>query len=395
MGLGNQFACTHAKKDERKDRKFVDAVWRHADQPNLCSLLFIPFAMTLNADQPAAVLTPVKTKHRLSPLLTEPWLHVIGIVILALLFSLAENKGFRWPDVLLGLISSAGYWEGNRQLFFVLRRRIPGYERTTRRILLHIGLSMVFIVLFSFIPAIGDVLVTGKTAEFWFFYRDHAANALFPTILITAVYESAYFFQEARRHAARSAQLEKENVLSRYEALKQQVDPHFLFNSLNIMAALIGNNKPAQEFLSELVDIYRYVLMSKNSLTVPLAEEMAFVNSYIYLNKIRFRDQIQLTVNIPASVLQKRVPPISVQMLIENAIKHNAASTKVPLRIAVSAGSDYLRVTNNTQPKTTIEKETKQGLQNITNRFRLLTNQPVVVDSRDGHFSVTLPLLTT
>lgn len=350
--------------------------------------------MTLNSNQPVAVLTPVKARHRLAPLLTEPVLHVIGIVIVALVFSLVRDHEFWWQDILLSLISSAGYWEGNRQIFFVLRRRFSGYERTTLRVLAHIGSSLVFVVLFSFVPTLGNGLVTGTTDEFWPLYGQQVQNGLFPTILITAVYESAYFFQEARRYAARSAELEKENALSRYEALKQQVDPHFLFNSLNIMAALIGDNKPAQEFLSELVDIYRYVLMSKNSLTVPLSEEMAFVQSYFYLNKIRFRDQIQLVVDVPTSALQKRVPPIAVQMLIENAIKHNAASTKVPLKITIAVGVDYLRVTNNKQPKTTIEKGTKQGLQNITNRFRLLTDQPVVIDNRGGHFSVTLPLLT-
>ena len=316
------------------------------------------------------------------------------MLLVAILFYLVREDSFRWQDFTLVLLNTIGYWEGSRFLFFVFSRRYPGYEQTLRRVLLHIISTFLFICLYSLVAALGERVVNGTATSFWYYYQLRLSASLVPTTIIVAIYESIYFFQEARRYAIRSAELEKQSALSRFETLKQQVDPHFLFNSLNTMSSLIGDNPPAQQFLLELVDIYRYVLLSKNNPTVSLSEELGFVDSYLYLNQIRFRDQITVVKEIPVSVLRKHVPPITVQMLIENAIKHNAISTKVPLCITLQAGPDSLRVTNTTRPKTILEKGSKQGLQNIISRFQLLTNRPVLIDVREGYFSVTLPLLT-
>ncbi|GAA4492662.1 hypothetical protein GCM10023172_00130 [Hymenobacter ginsengisoli] len=208
-----------------------------------------------------------------------------------------------------------------------------------------------------------------------------------------SVYGSGYFFYEWRKTFIRSAELEREGAISQLEALKQQVDPHFLFNSLNTMAALIGDNAPAQDFLGSLASVYRYVLLSKDHSTVPLSQEMTFAEEYLYLNRIRFGEGIQVSRDIAPAALRRHVPPLAVQLLLENALKHNAFDRDAPLRICIRAGEDVLRVTNNVQPKTMLESSTRQGLRNLVNRFRLLTDRPVDIVHGDDEFAVTLPLL--
>jgi LytS/YehU family sensor histidine kinase len=217
--------------------------------------------------------------------------------------------------------------------------------------------------------------------------------SLVMTLLITNVYESIYFFHEWRNNVMRAAALERENAVSRLEALKQQVDPHFLFNSLNTMAALIGDNEPAQEFLGALAGVYRYILLSKQSATVTLGEEMTFVDAYLYLNTIRFGSKIVVEKDVAPEMLSLRVPPVVVQMLVENAIKHNAVSRRTPLRITIQAAGQVLRVTNTVHPKAVPEQSTHQGLPNIISRFQLLTTRHVLIENRGHEFEVALPLL--
>jgi LytS/YehU family sensor histidine kinase len=188
--------------------------------------------------------------------------------------------------------------------------------------------------------------------------------------------------------------LARENVQSQLETLKNQLDPHFLFNSLNTLASLIEEeNIPAQTYLDRLSDVYRYVLINREKNTVTLEEEMQFLDAYVYLNKIRFRENLLIEKDIPAQTYHQHIAPLSLQMLIENAIKHNVISRENPLKIKILQDGDFLTVENNVQGKKIFEKSTKLGLQNIINRYRLLTPLGVEVSNTGTHFSVRLPLL--
>ncbi|MDF7814104.1 histidine kinase [Hymenobacter sp. YC55] len=327
----------------------------------------------------------------------EPRLRWLGIGTMSLLLTVTMRKADTlafWQDLLSHFVVTALYWQGNVAIFIFLRRRLPGYKLTVRRVVLHVLLGSGFVMVATLFNAWLEVRFEEPGAAFVPTYWRNLRFSLLTTLLITNVYESVYFFQEWRNYFMRAAALERENAISRLEALKQQVDPHFLFNSLNTMAALIGENEPAQEFLGALANVYRYILLSKKSTTVSLSEEMTFVEAYVYLNAIRFGKKIQVVKDIDPAALQLRVPPVAVQMLIENAIKHNAINSRFPLRITIRATEQALSVTNTMHPKTVLEKSTRQGLQNIVSRFQLLTDRPVLIDNRGSEFEVVLPLLT-
>lgn len=327
----------------------------------------------------------------------EVWLRWLGIVTVSLLLTVTMRKADTltfWQDWLSHFVVTALYWQGNVSVFNFLRRRLPGYKLTLRRVALHLLLGSGFVMVATLFNAWLAVRFEEPGAAFMPTYWRDLRFSLVTTLLITNVYESIYFFQEWRNYFMRSAALERENAISRLEALKQQVDPHFLFNSLNTMAALIGENEPAQEFLGALANVYRYILLSKKSTTVPLSEEMTFVDAYVYLNAIRFGQKIVVVKDIASEALQLRVPPVAVQMLVENAIKHNAVSSRTPLRITIRAAEQALSVTNTMHQKTVLEKSTRQGLQNIVSRFQLLTDRKIVIDNRGSEFEVVLPLLS-
>lgn len=344
-----------------------------------------------SASPPAAGAVPLW-------LVWEPRVRVLGIVVVSLLLTVAMRKTTAltfWQDWLSHLLVTTVYWQGNAVIFFLLLRRLPGYKNTVRRVVLHQVLGAVFVAVATVFNAWVEVRFELPGKAFMPTYWHDLLFSVFTTALITSVYESVYFFHEWRSYVMRAAVLERENISSRLEALKQQVDPHFLFNSLNTMAGLIGDNEPAQEFLGALAEVYRYILLSKNSTTVALSEEMTFVDAYVYLNAIRFGKKIVVVKDVAPEALRLRVPPVAVQMLVENAIKHNALSGRSPLRITIQAAGQELRVTNTLHPKTVLEKSTRQGLQNIVSRFQLLTDRPVRIDNQSTEFEVVLPLLTT
>ena len=220
-------------------------------------------------------------------------------------------------------------------------------------------------------------------------------STLIPTLCVTLIYESVIFFQDWKRNVQKTEALARENMESQLEVLKNQLDPHFLFNSLNTLASLTDyENTEAQQYLEQLSDVYRYVLLSRDKDTVTLEEEMAFLDAFVYLNKVRFRENLQVVKEISPEAYQQQVAPLSLQMLVENAIKHNIVSREKPLKILIKQeGEAFLMVVNNVQEKTIFEKSTKTGLQNISNRYQLLSNQQVEISRGKDVFSVRIPLM--
>jgi sensor histidine kinase YesM len=324
--------------------------------------------------------------------MSEPQVRVGGILIVALLISVLREHT-AWHSLLFSLFCTAISWEGNRQLFFFLRRRYPNYESTAFRLVLQVWGSLAYMLMMNAVFAVTRNLLPFPRLPFREGYSNCLVYSLTATLLVMTIYESAYFFGEWKRYYLRAAQLEKDRAVSQLAALKQQVDPHFLFNTLNALAALVGDNAPAQEFIDELASVYRYVLTRRDLPTVTVAEEMAFVESYMYLNRIRHQDAVRVVSHLPAEVLQRHVPPLSIQMLVENALKHNAASVPRPLCIELRAEADYLSVTNNVQPKTTLARGPGLGLRNLQEQFQLLAGREVLVQPGVGQFAVQLPLL--
>lgn len=201
--------------------------------------------------------------------------------------------------------------------------------------------------------------------------------------------------EELTRANTQVIKLQKENLQSQFEVLKQQVNPHFLFNSLNVLTSLIKADPDlAEAFTEKLSKVYRYVLENKEKDLVSLSTEMDFLNAYLFLINIRFSGKIIVDIDIDNQYTEYRVLPIAVQMLIENAIKHNTYSKAQPLLINIYTDEDgSLIVSNNLKVRETIMASTGVGLENITRRYALITDHTPVFTKTEEHFIAKLPLL--
>lgn len=192
-------------------------------------------------------------------------------------------------------------------------------------------------------------------------------------------------------------QLMKENAVAQFEALKNQVSPHFLFNSLSILSSLVHvDPNLSEKFIDQLSKAYRYILEQKDNETVSLRTELEFLKSYAFLLKIRFENKFDVIISVTDQEAEKyRVAPLTLQLLIENCVKHNRMSEKEPLIVTISIKDDYLLVINPIQARSETEgiSSTGIGLQNIKNRYRIITKSPVHIEPGEELFTVKIPLL--
>jgi len=214
------------------------------------------------------------------------------------------------------------------------------------------------------------------------------------TFLIGTFLNARQFFLSWRQVAIKGEKIKQEAIVAKYESLKNQVNPHFLFNSLNALTTLVYEDQDqAASFIKQLSNVYRYVLESRDKELVPLSEEMEFLKSYSSMQKTRHPNGLQIKSDIDSGLYQ--VAPLSVQMLVENAIKHNEVSDANPLTIRLFLESDEYLVIENSLQKRSRKKSIQQGvgLENIKSRYEFLTNVPVVISETSDRFTVKLPLL--
>jgi sensor histidine kinase YesM len=214
-------------------------------------------------------------------------------------------------------------------------------------------------------------------------------------ILIVSLTEAFYQYEKNRQSEQEKAELVRVNLLAQYNNLKQQVSPHFLFNSLNTLSSLIGIDPGrAERFVSELSLVYRYLLQNSEDKLVELGKELLFINSYIHLMKTRFGSGLCVEIDVPSQWHSFLIPPLSMQLLVENAIKHNVVSPDQPLKIEISVTPDqHIQIKNNLQEKQLSLPSEKVGLVNIMEKYRLLGQAEVVVLKTATEFSVSLPLI--
>lgn len=214
------------------------------------------------------------------------------------------------------------------------------------------------------------------------------------TLFINTIFISVAFFKFWKSTIKEAEELKRESITAEFATLKNQINPHFLFNSLNTLSSLIDESPNlANQFVQKLSTVYRYVLTQKDKELVTLAEELSFVQSYIYLNQIRFASNLIVHIDVPAPCLQRKVVTLSLQILIENCIKHNIISAEKPLHITIQAEPNTVTVTNSLQRKKTETNSNGIGLNNIVHRYSLIINAPVRIDETNEQFIVELPLI--
>ncbi len=213
-------------------------------------------------------------------------------------------------------------------------------------------------------------------------------------VLLNVLHLTEYLFQKWRENATRAANLEKEKSQVQFDNLKNQLNPHFLFNSLTSLDSLIQDNPDlARQFLQQLSKVFRYVLQHKEKGLVSLQTELDFIKSYIFLLQTRFENTLKIDFQISEDSLDKKIAPVTLQILIENALKHNIVSAERILTIQIYSEEKYLKVENNLQPKKQVETSNRQGLQNLKNLYSFLTDRAFETTEHSGKFVAYIPLI--
>lgn len=286
----------------------------------------------------------------------------------------------------------------NAYLFIYLDGIFEVERFTKRRIILGFLGSFVISVFAIFILRIvEDVLIEGSSFEA-FFQNETLANyvvTILITFFVTIAFHAFYFYKAYQENKVNQQKIIAGTASAQFESLKNQIDPHFLFNSLNVLSSLIEEHpENAQKFTTSLSKVYRYVLEQKDKELVSVAEEIAFAQTYMNLLKMRFENSITFEISERFDNEEAKVVPLSLQLLLENCVKHNVVSESKPLHIKISIEKGQLIVTNNLQKKDVLSDRKGVGLENIVSRYGILTHRKVVVEASESEFKISLPILT-
>ncbi|MEO0469064.1 MAG: histidine kinase [Bacteroidota bacterium] len=334
-------------------------------------------------------------------------LALIGLILVAAIeyvMASADKRAYdlTFTDIWTGVLACGIIVGLMRRLNHYLDRYIPWDRQIWKRAVIQLSSNLLMAVILVSVAAFVIAYFFTRNSDFVRFNWPQIAREmlLFNIISVLGVglfvlYDGGrFFFNRWKDSLVQLARFEKENVEFRFAALRNQVNPHFLFNSLNTLSSMIHSDPDAaSQFVRQLSRVYRYVLENKEKEVIPLAEELTVLSSYLFLIAHRFKDQVKVEINIPESDQAAFIPPMTLQMLIENAIKHNSTSREKPLHIHVFSDQDFLVVSNPIQARSSVEFSSQVGLANISSRFAFLSDVPVQAGEENGAFVVRLPWL--
>jgi len=282
-------------------------------------------------------------------------------------------------------------WKGNEVVSYFIDKKYQWLTAPVKRLIWGvIGHSLYSTVAVFTILTAYEEFFNISTGDIW----QTVIISIVVTILVTLILQSREFLINWKKLVIDSERIKKEAAIAKYETLKNQVNPHFLFNSFNTLTNLVFEDQElSAKFIKKLSDVYRYVLEARDKELVTLQAELDFVSDYVFLQKIRHEKGLIFEVTgTPTN--EDHVPPMALQMLVENAIKHNIIAQDEPLSITINLTDDQMEVTNNLQVKNIIKENSNGvGLTNIKARYEFLTETPVTVDKTNGQFKVTLPII--
>ncbi|MCB0489298.1 MAG: histidine kinase [Cyclobacteriaceae bacterium] len=294
----------------------------------------------------------------------------------------------------VALVFTTLYWNGAFMLFMYYRKRFPEIKQTPRRLLLTV-LSLV--TLMVVVDPILCYVLNNQTLDQILAIDNVVTKTtinLVVALVIGSIYENVYFFEQWKKSIQLNEALKNQQIRTQFEVLQNQMSPHFLFNSLNALSTLIAeDSKTAIEFTEKLSEVYRYILQNRDREVVKLKEELEFARNYMFLLKIRYPQNLSVDFEVSDDYMNMSIAPLTIQILLENAIKHNVISKTHPLHVSVYIEGNSVVVKNNLQRKNVIEKSTKTGLMNIRNRYAYFGKEVIKVDSTDDSFVVSIPLL--
>lgn len=324
------------------------------------------------------------------------------IVIVALCVVSAVARLLLFPHVFWGkhLISFVFsvfmmyfLWAFVKNLNQILDRKLPYEQGLVQRLTVEVTIGLIFIYVFR----TGLIVIFSDYAPIKIDKYLTVAAYIVDTLIIlflNARFVGVHFFREWKKVLLKTERLQKEQSIVQFENLKNQLNPHFLFNSLTSLNSLIFENQQlASQFLQQLSKVYRYVLQNKEKELVNISTEVAFIENYIFLLQTRFYGSLQIILAIDEKDRSKQIVPVTLQILIENAIKHNIVNEEFPLTIRIYTDGNSLLVTNNLQRKSIIETSNKMGLENMRNLYSYLSPAPMEVVEDTASFTVKIPLL--
>ena len=342
------------------------------------------------------------TQTNFKKLIWQVFFSILLLIVLGNLIMLIVFRGEKLTGqmFLYGSINSVlvggSFMLGLMSMIRILDRKLPWLHFPLKRLVVQFLVT----VFFSLILIVVAILMSGFlwqqkiTSDYFLETGSFMAKVAFTFVFLGSLISNAIlFFKNWKEAAVQQEKLKREQLALQYESLKSQVNPHFLFNNLNSLTSLISSNpEKAIDFVKKLSEVYRYVLDQKDHELVALETELKFLESYVFLQKIRFETNLVVEINVIAGNF--KVIPLSVQMLVENAIKHNEISDRNPLYIRIFTSEDgYLTVENRLQKKTGSEGN-GTGIRNIQERYQFFTDKKVNITESNTNFMVRIPLLT-
>lgn len=328
----------------------------------------------------------------------EIYIRWVGIPILALFTMFLMPHEATLPyllDYVVHLCFTAFYWNAMVFAFRRYQKIFPEMKYYGKRLFFTVLTIILIVIIGNPLIALAVGLINFEQMYDSEIVFEHIPQILLISFMMASFYETAYFFDKYRESARNFTDLKAQQLKDEFEVLQNQMSPHFLFNSLNTLNTLIQEDPNlAEKFTEHLSDVYRYILMNKGREVVPLEEEVNFVKSYVYLLQIRYPDNLNIHFHVD-KVIDTYIPPLTLQILVENAVKHNAISNKSPLTVEIYASNgNTLVVKNNVKVKNTLGRSTQTGLANLRKRYRLINNREIEVIKTPNMFMVVVPLFS-
>jgi sensor histidine kinase YesM len=321
---------------------------------------------------------------------------IIGYLLCQDCFSKGNYQDF-WASSILSILFWLILSHGNSFLSQQVDKYVNWLQSPIKRLIVGMIVLMIYtIIASSFVLYLYIELYHG--ANFYdHMVRNWLGNLITPisiTIIMTLIHHGREFLLSWRQAAINLEKLKSENIATQYESLKNQVNPHFLFNSLNALSSLVySDQEKAVDFIRKLSEVYRYVLDHQMDEVVSLEEELEFVESFIFLNKIRFGNNLKVHLGKFDSKEKYMIPPMAIQMLLENCFKHNVVSKQHNLHVEIYLEDESVVIKNNLNVKKVAEHSSGLGLKNIISRFSFLTEKMIEIDHTKEKFAVKVPLL--
>jgi len=329
------------------------------------------------------------------------WHLIIPVIIGFIILLLAYPKGFlSVSTILFVLIYSLAIGIPSMKSFefieWKLEKHISWLKRPARRFILTVFLDITNgIIILTIVNYLTFIVIQRQQIDILYSKTYEGLKYLVGSVVLSVILVNlSHFFTSWRQAAVNEEKLRREKLQVEYEALRNQVNPHFLFNNLTALSSLVYKDREkAVTFIREFSNVFRYVLESREKEVVDLATEKKFIESVSYLYRIRYENSLQINLRL-TDATDKYIIPMALQMLLENAIKHNAISEGSPLKVDILEENNYVVVKNNLQPKKTTIVSSRIGLENIKSRYKYLSDKEVIVKASDETFEVRIPVLS-